>query len=446
MLLAAACGDDSGGTGDLASSDFAVAAIDLGVADLAANGDLAAADLAANGDLARSGDLATADLSSAPDLVSAPDLTSPPDLTFSCGTLAADPSDVYVDKSATTASVGTQACPFHTVREATTLAAPGAATTRTIHLAGGAYVESGLVSVGARVILAGAGEALVAISGGGTCATAAATCTVSVQAGGTLSGVTASSSVGYAVEIGSGADGAVIDHVTARDSAFDGFCVRASATLSNISALSNLRWGLTGRSMSASAITLSITNVTIRGNQQGGLLVDRLASLTLTGGTVESNALDGIDLGDSSTVTGARQFTLANLSVRSNLGYGISVASTGSLHLRGSTLLGNEAGLVFGVGTTNVLDVGTVADAGGNTFGVATASNRNVRSGLCFEQSGATSSRVAEGDTWSACPPTSSKSPTSTCHGINTYADVGYVPAGTGGNPVAAPASCTIGP
>ena len=137
---------------------------------------------------------------------------------------------------------------------------------------------------------------------------------------------------------------------------------------------------------------------------------------------------------------------MSNLSVKSNLGYGIAVAGTGSLKLRGTTMLGNEAGLVFAQSAGNQLDVGTSADAGNNVFGGVSPGN-NAREGLCIEQSGATGGQAAEGDTWSKCPPSSGKSPSSTCHGINTYVDVGYVPVSvTSGSPVAAPASCTVGP
>jgi len=353
---------------------------------------------------------------------------------------------VYVDQASLNASVGTQAWPFHSIREATTLTAPRRATLRTIHVAAGNYNESGLVTVGDRVTLAGAGESLLTVTGGGACVFAATTCTVTVQGAGKLTGATVTSTTGYPVEIAPGANGATIDHVTARGAPQDGFYVRATATLSNVSALNNTRFGMTGRSITASPITITVTNGTFKGNQMGGVSVDRLASLTFTGGAVESNGLDGIDLGDSSLAAGARQFTVSNLSVKSNLGYGIAVAGTGSLKLRGTTMLGNEAGLVFAQSAGNQLDVGTSADAGNNVFGGVSPGN-NAREGLCIEQSGATGGQAAEGDTWSKCPPSSGKSPSSTCHGINTYVDVGYVPVSvTSGSPVAAPASCTVGP
>ena len=63
-----------------------------------------------------------------------------------CGTLSATATDVYVDKSSAMPSVGTLACPFHTIKEGTDLAAVAG---RTIHVKGGSgstavtYTETG---------------------------------------------------------------------------------------------------------------------------------------------------------------------------------------------------------------------------------------------------------------------------------------------------------------
>src|SRR5882757_9771506 len=93
---------------------------------------------------------------------------APPDAA-GCGTLAAKPADVYVAAGSTEDSIGTAACPFHTILEATALPAPDAAHPRTIHVATGQYAETGLIQLTGALTLAGAGAAQVTLAGGGHC-------------------------------------------------------------------------------------------------------------------------------------------------------------------------------------------------------------------------------------------------------------------------------------
>lgn len=361
-----------------------------------------------------------------------------------CGPTSA--SDVYVDRAASGPSQGTALCPYHTIREATTLPAPAVGGQRTIHVAGASpaasYVEAGLVVVGARVTLIGAGEAQVTISGGGTCAYYAGPCTLSVQDGGAVQGVTVTSVTGHAIEVGGSGTGALA-HVTATDAAQVGFLIRGAATLDSVTAHRPQSHGLDARNA-----VVTIQASTFEYSQGGwGVRIDQGATLTLTAGLITGNALGGVQLQNGSqSVVLAHVITGAQ--VLQNLGYGVQVASNASLRLRGATLLSNEAGVVLAVGASNHLDLGSVAEPGGNVLAGVSPGQSNVRAGLCLEQSGATATQAIEGDTWRSCPPTTRKITTSfTCHATGAYADLVYLPAvATSGSPFLPPATCTIGP
>jgi hypothetical protein len=102
---------------------------------------------------------------------------------------------------------------------------------------------------------------------------------------------------------------------------------------------------------------------------------------------------------------------------------------------------------VYDVGGAGTLDVGTTASAGNNKFAGPGVSDKNIRAGLCFQQSGATQTQAAEGNTWRACPPSTRKITGPFCVSNNTYADIAYVPAvSTSSSPVMPPAACTASP
>ncbi|MBL8623238.1 MAG: right-handed parallel beta-helix repeat-containing protein [Myxococcales bacterium] len=381
--------------------------------------------------------------------VDAPPLDAPPldALTpdaSACGSTSA--TDVYVDRAASGPSLGTALCPYHTIREATTLPAPAVGGARTIHVAGASpaasYVEAGLVVVGARVTLVGSGEAQVTISGGGTCAYYAGPCTLSVQDGGAVQGVTVTSATGHAIEVGGSGIGALA-HVTATDAAQVGFLIRGAATLDSVTAHRPQGNGLDARN---AAVTIQAS--TFEYSQGGwGVRIDQGATLTLTGGSITGNALGGVQLQNGSQFV-VLAHAITGAQVLQNLGYGVQVASNASLRLRGTTLLSNEAGVVLAVGASNQLDLGTAAAPGGNVLAGASPGQSNVRAGLCLEQSGATATQAIEGDSWRSCPPTTRKITTSfTCHATGAYADLVYLPAvATSGSPFLSPAACTVGP
>ncbi len=129
-----------------------------------------------------------------------------------------------------------------------------------------------------------------------------------------------------------------------------------------------------------------------------------------------SNSMGGILL-NRATPPATAPHQIASLEARqngtaANLGAGIYVqvvgANQSSLVLRGSTLLQNRGqGLRFQLAPTNSLDIGTATSGGYNTFGDATAANRNGKSGICYENGGnrSVAGQMAELDHWSqACP------------------------------------------
>ncbi|MCC6999451.1 MAG: right-handed parallel beta-helix repeat-containing protein [Deltaproteobacteria bacterium] len=450
------CGGGNSGTPDGAPADGSVdvdaaADGDAGEVDGAAVDGALEVDAAMMGDAALAGDAALgldAAMADAQPADAQPADAQPADAqpadAAGCGALAADPTDVYVDRSATTTSVGTQACPFHSIREATLLTAP--AGSRIIHVRGGTpafvYSETGPIAVRAREHLQGDGETLTQVTGVARCSVF--DCVVTLAATARLSGFTVT---GAAVEIPTGADGAAVDHVTVTGSNNDGFYVRATAQLSNVTARANQRHGLDARTG-----TVTITDSHFDGNDDDGVHADRQVVIDFRRGSASNNTLLGIALQDSATVSSSRMHTLTDVVIERNLGFGIEVGSTASLRLRNTVMRQNEVGLVFtpSSATGNLLDLGTATagGAGGNVFAGNVAGSRNLRSGLCIQQSGAAGSQVAEGDTWSVCPPSQRRITGPFCVSQNTYADVGYVQASgvTDAPPLAAPASCTVGP
>ncbi len=361
-----------------------------------------------------------------------------PDAPAGCGTLATDPSDVFVDHAATGDSVGTASCPFHTIRDAIVLAAPAAP--RTIHVAAGDYTETAIVAIRPLETLAGAGEAAVMIDGGGTCAITATACTVTVAGGGALRGATITNTTGDAVVVTGGTGAATIDHVSAANAKRFGFAIRGAVQLDHVTASGN---GLDG--LNAKMATVTITSSDFKNNSENGLDIDQGATLAYTGGLLNGNQGDAIFLHNGSSFT-ALAHQLAGLSIVQNLGFGIFCASNASCRIRNTTMFGNEVGVVFDVGTANALDVGTAASPGGNLFAGPQVTDRNVRAGLCFEQSGATQTQLVEGDTWRACPPPAKKIGPF-CRSNNVYSDIAFVPAvATSGSPVIAPTACSVSP
>jgi hypothetical protein len=324
-----------------------------------------------------------------------------------CGTLAATAVDVFVDKASAKPSVGTTECPFHTVKEATDLAAVSG---RTIHVKGGTsaapanYAETGALVVKTGVILEGDGLATTKITNAAAC-TGGSNCAVEVQNGGTLDGFTITGT-GNGVVTGAG-DGAVTVRNVAVTGAQDGILALGMLNVTGEVQLNNNTLNGLHANATTGFRTVKITGTgnEFNSNMGSGILVEGQTKLDATGGNANNNKGGGIFL--LSTVTVANQHLVTGFTIKSNgagaaaAGDGIRVAGTSSLKLRNTVLQANgHHGLAFTYSVSNALDIGPT---GGNSFSSATAAQKNGAAGICLQNSGATGSQDGNGNKWAAC-------------------------------------------
>jgi hypothetical protein len=169
-------------------------------------------------------------------------------------------------------------------------------------------------------------------------------------------------------------------------------------------------------------------------------------TLTFSQGTASSNGQNGVLLqsGGSSGVVG--KHSIDKLTAKTNKASGLVVGRFTSIALRNSTLLQNgNHGLWFSQGATNGIDLGGPTAGSAVVFSGATSGNRNGKSGFCIDNSGATGSIVAAGDSWGTCAPP--QTAVTQCSAVSTYGEINYAAAAVGGgaNPVAV-SGCIVGP
>ncbi len=372
-----------------------------------------------------------------------------------CGALAASDKDVWVDKGSTKPSVGTAACPFKTIREATELdAVPG----RTIHVKAGNYAESGALKVKNGVKLLGDGVGGTKITAAGSCAEGS--CAVEVAAGGTLEGVAVTGS-GHGVVTTDGANPAIVKNVLVTE-AQDGILVLGAAEIGpNVQANKNEQNGVHAKGSKTTKLTGAGNEA--KENEANGILVEGSARLEITGTTTASNNRGhGVHLKSTTPATPAGRHSIDGLTARLNgmtsagtfvaASSGVYVEATSSLKLRDSVLLQNGQNGLTVIFASNTLDVGTSGDAGGNTFSVSAAASRNRRAAMCLENTGGAGSQPAQGNKWAACAllgqPVSQTSITGTCDALGTQEEIAYKKkSGGGDNPVQITAltGCSVG-
>ncbi len=423
---------DADGGGDTTTADATADATDVSSAD----GSDAGSDAAEGGgsDAADSGDAAD----------------------VACAPLASGATDVYVDKSSTRASVGTTECPFHTILEASTLAAP-ATGSRAIHVKGGTgttkvdYTETASIVVKNNVSLLGDGLAITRILGGGACAEGTGNCTVLVLGGGSCDGFT----VGGSGMTTSATGKATVKNTLVTASSGDGIRALGNADFGpNIQSNVNAGNGLT-ISGSAKVHVIAGTGAINQfdSNTLDGIKIGGTDSvLTFDGGSASSNHGDGLDTSNvpSALTTSAHTVTalVAKLNgfdgTTANGHSGIVVGASAGLKLRTSVVLKNGGIGVFwthSTAGTSLLDIGSVTGFGGNSFGGPTTADQNAKAGICMVTP--PSPTAADGNKWSVCPPTQNEI-SSECNGTFTYADIAYKKAAT--TPVITTTSCTVGP
>jgi len=378
----------------------------------------------------------------------------------SCVSLAPDATDIYVDKFATGASMGTAACPFHTIAEATALGATSGTSIRTIHVSGTGpvspvtYNETSVVHVAGRVILLGAGAFSTRITGAGA-SFLGYNATVVIDQNAVVDGfsIVNASGSGVVMNTGSLTPGGVpatIKNSTLTGNKEYGIVVGNAAEIGpNVHADGNSKTGLL-------LIGNNFVHVTSTGgassfdsnNEIGIFWSSGTGSLQIDGASASNNVTGaGVRLQSTGTVT----HRIINLVAKNNATAGLNVTG-GNLNLRNSTLTKNKSfGLIFNYGTSGgyTLDIGTTlsSGAGNDIFGAVTSTERNGLAGICLANAGGTGSQAAEGDKWSSCP-TPSQVLVSGCDGGGTsYADIWYFQrsGATTPNPVLV-TSCGLGP
>lgn len=372
-----------------------------------------------------------------------------------CGALGASDKDVWVDGATTKPSVGTAACPFKTIREATDL---GAVSGRTIHVKAGNYAETGALKVKDGVKLLGEGVGSTKVTAAGACAEA--TCAVEVAAGGALEAIAVTSS-GHGVVTADGTAPAILKNVLVTD-AQDGIVVLGGAEIGpSVQVNKNEKNGL--RAKGSKTVKITGSGNEANENDENGILAEGSARIELSGATTASNNKGhGVHLKSTTPTTTAGQHVITGLTAKLNgmtsagtfvaASSGVHVEATSSLKLRDSVLLQNgQNGLtvIFG---TNALDVGTTGDGGGNTFSVSTTTNRNRRAAMCLENTGGTGTQPANGNKWAACAligqPVNQTAITGNCASLGTQEEIAYKKkSGGGDNPVSISGlgGCSVG-
>ena len=172
--------------------------------------------------------------------------------------------------------------------------------------------------------------------------------------------------------------------------------------------------------------------------------------LTFDGGSATSNKGDGVNISNVPGVITTPAHTIKGLVAKTN-GFdgttpnghsGIVLGASAGLKVRTSVILKNGgSGIVWTHSTASgsLLDVGTAADAGGNSLGGPTTANQNTKAGVCMITPPA--SMGADGNKWSACPPVQRS--VSECSATFAYADIAYKSTGV---VVFTTAACSVGP
>jgi hypothetical protein len=332
---------------------------------------------------------------------------------------------IYVWADAASGGDGSLEHPFQTIQEGLGDGGFGHGAPVTVALAAGMYdttVNEGALVVFGNFTLEGAGPDAVILTGesNNPCSPKTDRCTLLLNGGATLTGVTV---------VGSPADG-----VTALGDAASIYNVRVlSAGASNIVAVGNLRIGPGVSSTNATQNGLDVAGAatvvwsvgtptnSFDDNSSDGIWVHS-GVLIFQGGSVSGNVRVGINF-----VSPAEAGTVENAEIHRN-GSGIVVTSPG-LHLvvRGSDLTQNGVGLQFDYGASPraVLDLGTDGGLAGVRFGTGDAGHPDASVGLLLCDVPADAGQPVHGVTFQTCPPSAVQT-ACTLTGLTGYKDIGY--------------------
>jgi hypothetical protein len=373
------------------------------------------------------------------------------DGTSGCGTLAATANNVYVDNASSQPSVGTTACPFHTIYEASSLTWIPATGHRTIHVAAGTYTETHAVVIGPAVVVAGAGVGVTDVTGGGSCS-GSANCVIEVGGGAVVHDLTvigATSTHAIVTDSFGGSLSAPLVHNVAANGAggvLAGILARGAADIGPNVALTGNGRGLdsvgSGTVHIIGGASPAPADNVISGNSLSGIHMEGSSMLLIDSADVHDNGTNGIDFVGTGGV-----HTLRSLLVHANGQDGIVVTSDCSLYVRNSAFYGNNFGIRFVKTGTNTLDLGggPTATTGGNTFAGTSVASLNRSGGICVNLTAVPTYVVpAQDDSWSSCPDPGVAHVTA-CDATGGYDDIWIAVTGGGTGATPDTTGCLVG-
>lgn len=384
--------------------------------------------------------------------------TRPPSVDAGCAPAAHSTTDIYVDGAAPVIGTGVAGCPVKTFSQAAAIPL-GAGVVRVVHIKPGNYTEPGFIRIrGGETYRGEGGLVKLATSGTVKCTPTAESCAVMIDSGGISDTlwIEGTSAQGI-VTNGAGGSPPRIINTTVKAAGKDGIVVIGDNALlgPNVRSTYNGQSGLVMRG--TGKLSISGTGNGFDNNKGGywsgstyipgaGIMMIN-GQLFLDGGSTTNENGTGIAFDIVNTV--ALEQVISQHTAMSNRGAGIAIPKQWSrVTLRKTTLLKNASfGLFVSYASDgSVIDLGTAAAPGNNTFG--TVSSKNTRGGIFLCNSGLTASQAAEYDKWSSCAPT--QVAVANCDTTPTsYVDIAY--AARPGiaptiDPVAPPTNCTAPP
>jgi hypothetical protein len=367
-----------------------------------------------------------------------------------CGPVGAGSTDIYVD-AASSGGTGSFACPFKTIRQALAVS-KNMGVIRTVHVAAGNYFESDLVNIGGDVtVVSEGGSSKITGGSSSNCSGISDKCVVRLEGPATLDGfVVDATGVAVGMVAGGGVSPSRLLNSTVKNATKTGLIATASVDVSAVHVDDNgdsnvwVRGGTFHVLPGANSFDRSKgKGGTVSGTfvPAAGILVFGSAILNFEGGTANDNQA-GVQF-DWGSGSSAKQ-SISGLTATGNRAWGVMAPHGQKLvQIRKSKLVKNVVGglfLEYDSTTTNVFDLGTLADPGGTTYGGAVDKNTKVGIFICHSPS----TVLAEGTSFSVCAPTQVSVPG--CDTMpSSYADVGYTPSSGSVGPIV-DTTCTVGP
>jgi hypothetical protein len=290
---------------------------------------------------------------------------------------------------------GSSVCPVRSITRALALAAGDPSATVTIQVSAGAFTEASgetmpiLVNrTGITLTGAGIGVSIIGTDSGGPL--------LRLDQAATVSGFTMVEGVATPAIVDVRAGGQITNAVIVGTAGGITTCV-----VGNDGAAAELGPSVTIRQCDTGVTVNANAALTVSGEvrQNGtGVLVNSGGVVRVVGGTIDFNDGNGVTFNDAAAANATSLLDGATIS--NNGGHGVLVALNSRLRVRNSIIVANASNGVRASGASVQLDLGTLADPGGNVLNRAVGGNGRVA--LC-NLTGLTLNAVSE--TWSTCPP-----------------------------------------